>query len=105
MRLIAEALAEQPQRLASQARSKAYAVPARVIARAALREQSERLAWLARELDPDDPVIVRCADDEGPVSALPHPCQAVAQALARRPFASSQRFSPLSVPPFLSLAR
>jgi hypothetical protein len=29
-----------------------------------LREQSDRLAWLARELDPHEPVLVRCADDE-----------------------------------------
>ncbi len=62
MRLIADARAEQSRRLASRARSKAYAGPAMAIARTTLREQSERLAWLARELDPHEPVLVRCAD-------------------------------------------
>ena len=62
MRLIADARTDQSQRLASRARSKAYAGPAMAIARATLREQSERLAWLARELAPHEPVLVRCAD-------------------------------------------
>jgi hypothetical protein len=62
MSLIAEALADQSRRLASRARSKAYAGPAMAIARATLRERSDTLAWLARDLDPHEPVLVRCAD-------------------------------------------
>lgn len=50
MRLIADALNEQSRRLAARARSKAYAGPPLAVARATLREQSHRLAWLARDL-------------------------------------------------------
>jgi hypothetical protein len=68
MHLIAEALTDQSRRLASRARSKACAGPALAIARATLREQSDRLAWLALELGQHahEPVLVRCADDEAP---------------------------------------
>ena len=64
MRLIAEALTDQSRRLASRARGKALAGPGLAIARAELRERSERLAWLAMELahHAHEPVIVRCED-------------------------------------------
>ena len=66
MRLIADALIDQSRRLASRAKSKAYAGPALPIARASLREQSERLAELAIELGQHahEPVLVR-SEDQG----------------------------------------
>jgi hypothetical protein len=66
MHLIAEALAGQSQRMASRARSKAYAGPGLAITRATLREQSDRLAELAAEFGQHahEPVLVRCADSE-----------------------------------------
>ncbi len=67
MRLIADALSDQSRRLASRARSKAYAGPALAIARATVREQADRLAELAMELGQHahEPVHVRC-EDTGP---------------------------------------
>ncbi len=64
MHLITDVLTDESRRLASGAKSKAYAGPALAIARASVREQSERLAELAVELGQHahEPVLVRCED-------------------------------------------
>ena len=64
MRLIADALNEQSRRLAARARGKAYGGPAMAAGRAGLREQSNRLAWLARDLGLSTHEVIVVAADE-----------------------------------------